>query len=233
MDTTVDFSAPFTDADIVDTHSAVWNWDDGNTFYQSDVVSPAQASHAYSEAGIYKVSLTITDSYDLYDTETYEFVVVYDPNAGFVTGGGWIDSPEGAYKPDPTLTGKGNFGFVSKYKRGAKIPTGNTEFQVHAGDLNFHSSNYDWLLVTGKNYARFKGEGTINGMPDPYGLPYKFILWAGDGTGTDGIDTFRIKIWWEDSEDNEYVVYDNGFDGSGYENGQPIGAGSIVVHTKK
>ena len=49
MDTTVDFSAPFTDADIVDTHSAVWNWDDGNTFYQSDVVSPAQASHAYSE----------------------------------------------------------------------------------------------------------------------------------------------------------------------------------------
>ncbi len=32
--------------------------------------------------------------------------------------------PDGAYIPDPSLTGKANFGFVSTYKKGAAIPTG-------------------------------------------------------------------------------------------------------------
>ena len=76
-------------------------------------------------------------------------VVVYDPEGGFVTGGGWVDSPQGAYVPDPSLTGKATFGFVSKYKKGASVPTGQTEFQFKAGDLNFHSTSYDWPLVTG------------------------------------------------------------------------------------
>ncbi len=132
-----------------------------------------------------------------------------------MTGGGWIESPEGAYKADSSLTGKANFGFVSKYKKGATTPTGNTEFQFHTGDLNFHSSDYEWLVVTGSDYARFKGTGTINGDG-----PYKFMLWAGDNA----LDTFRIKIWWEEGE-IENVVYDNGMD-------QPISGGSIVIHSK-
>jgi hypothetical protein len=32
---------------------------------------------------------------------------------------------------------------------------GNTEFQLKAGDLNFHSSNYEWLVVSGAT-AMFK-----------------------------------------------------------------------------
>ncbi|MDH4291178.1 MAG: hypothetical protein OEV56_01045, partial [Dehalococcoidia bacterium] len=107
-----------------------------------------------------------------------------------------------------------------KYKKGASVPEGNTEFVFRAADLNFHSSSYDWLVVTGSDYARFKGTGTINGIGD-----YKFMLWAGDGTGTDGADTFRIKIWEEDGLGNETVIYDNGMN-------QAIGGGSIVVHTK-
>ena len=76
-----------------------------------------------------------------------QFVVIYDPAGGFVTGGGWIDSPAGAYTADPSMTGKANFGFVSKYKKGASIPTGQTQFQFKAGDLNFQSSSYDcWSL---------------------------------------------------------------------------------------
>jgi hypothetical protein len=114
--------------------------------------------------------------------------------------------------------GKATFGFVSKYKKGADVPTGNTEFQFKDGDLNFHSTSYDWLVVTGNgsDYAKFKGTGTINGEGT-----YKFQIWAGD----DDPDTFRIKIWYEDGG-SEVVVYDNGMD-------QEIGGGSIVVHTKK
>ena len=88
--------------------------------------------------------------------------------------------------------------------------------------LNFHSDSYEWLVVTGSNYAKFKGVGTING--DGF---YKFQIWAGDGIGTNGSDTFRIRIWLEDElTGDENVIYDNGSD-------QFIGGGSIVIHTSK
>ncbi len=149
-------------------------------------------------------------------------LVMYDADAGHP---GWNDEPMDLlwsyvveYEDcDPGPTGKATFGFVSKYKKGAKVPTGSTEFQFHAGDLNFHSSSYQWLLVTGSDYARYKGVGTINGEGT-----YKFMIWAGD----DAPDTFRIKIWTEDGGGIETVIYDNGHD-------QAIGGGSIVIHTKK
>jgi hypothetical protein len=153
---------------------------------------------------------------------TQALLAVYDPDGGFVTGGGWINSPEGAYTADPSLTGKANFGFVSKYKKGATVPTGNTEFNFKTGDLNFHSNTYEWLVVnqSGTN-AQFKGSGTINGDLSPTGEAYKFMLWAGDGAP----DTFRIRIWEEDEFGVEIDVYDNGVD-------QVIGGGSIKVHTQ-
>jgi hypothetical protein len=138
--------------------------------------------------------------------------VVYDPNGGFVTGGGWIDSPAGAYTPDPTAAGKATFGFVAKYKKGATVPDGNTEFQFKAGDLNFKSTSYDWLVVAGSK-AQFKGTGTINGDGD-----YEFLITAGDGRP----DTFRIKIWTVVGG-VEQVLYDNGSQ-------QALGGGSIMVH---
>jgi hypothetical protein len=141
-----------------------------------------------------------------------------------VTGGGWIDSPAKAYTADPSLTGKANFGFVSKYQKGANVPTGVTEFQFKVADLNFHSNNYEWLVVGGAR-AQYKGTGTINGSGS-----YKFILTAIDGQqpGGGGIDKFRIKIW--DSAD--VIVYDNQTGAS--DTADPttaLGGGSIVIHT--
>jgi hypothetical protein len=153
----------------------------------------------------------VDDNYGNLDQAIYEFVVVYDPNGGFVTGGGWINSPAGAYPADPTLAGKATFGFVAKYPKGATAPDGNIQFQFHAGDLNFHSTSYEWLVVAGSK-AQFKGAGTINDE----GL-YKFMITASDGSP----DTFRIKIWYEDAA-GEHVVYDNGSQ-------QPLGSGGITV----
>jgi hypothetical protein len=137
------------------------------------------------------------------DLAQYQYLVVYDPAGGFVTGGGWIGSAQGYCHLDAVCgaaEGKASFGFVSKYKKGATVPEGNTQFQFQAGNLNFHSASYQWLVVnrTGTN-AQFKGYGTINGAGD-----YGFMIWAGDGSP----DTFRIKIWVADDETN--VVYDNG-----------------------
>ena len=175
----------------------------------------------YAEPGVYTIKVMVTDKDgDSGMAKSTTFIVVYNTEGGFVTGGGWINSPVDAYKLDPSLTGRANFGFVSKYKKGASVPTGNTEFHFKAGDMNFHSSSYDWLVVNqnGVN-AQYKGSGTINGEGD-----YKFMLWAKD-LDPDEDDTFRIKIWYE-GEDGEVVVYDNGFD-------QDIGGGNIVVHAGK
>ena len=189
-----------------------WDFGDGTSSGSGDSVT-----HTYTAPGLYDVVLTVTDDMGAQSTDSI-MAVVYDSEAGFATGGGWIYSDAGADRMNPSAEGKATFGFVSKYKKGANVPTGQTEFQFKAGDLNFHSTEYQWLVVNqhGTN-AQFKGTGTINGAGD-----YRFMLWAHD----DDPDTFRIKIWEEDENGTETVRYDNGFD-------QPIGGGSIVIHSKK
>ena len=124
---------------------------------------------------------------------------------------GYVVEYEGA----DLLTGKANFGFNAKYKKGASVPAGQTEFQFHAGDLNFHSSGYDWL-ITGPDKAQLKGTGAINGSDG-----FEFMIWAADGDP----DTFRIKIWQDDGFGSEIVIYDTAVD-------QALGGGSIVIHAK-
>jgi PKD repeat protein len=220
VDNQVSISASFTDADEDDTHTAECDWGDQTTspgsVSETGGSGSVSCSHTYTTPGVYEIGLTVTDNDGGEGTSQYQYVVVYDPSAGFVTGGGWIYSPVGAYVPDHELAGKATFGFVSKYKKEDTSPTGNTEFQFYIANLNFHSESYEWLIVTGSNYAKIKGSGTINGMDD-----YKFMIWAGD----EETDTFRIKIWEEDSLGNETVTYDNGFD-------QAIGGGSIVIHAE-
>src|SRR5207249_10806065 len=125
---------------------------------------------------------------------------------------------------------RATFGFVSKYQKGATVPTGNTEFQFQAANLNFHSDQYDWLVVAGAR-AQYKGTGTINGQGS-----YKFLLTASDGdiNGGGGQDRFRIKIWYYDSNlQQDVVIYDNQIDSNtegGLTEGTLLGGGSIVLH---
>lgn len=181
----------------------------------------------FTSAGVHTLCVRGTDAGGNVSAEECIFLAVYDPNGGFVTGGGWISSPVGAYQADLTLTGKANFGFVSKYQKGATIPSGNTEFQFHAESLNFHSTAYEWLVVSGAR-AQYKGAGTINGEGD-----FGFILTAIDGqrAGGGGIDRFRIKIWDKATNtivyDNKYGVSDTSSDAT------ELGGGGIVIHTKQ
>jgi hypothetical protein len=47
-----------------------------------------------------------------------QYVVVYDSSGGFMTGGGWIDSPTGVYAAHWDVTGRATVGFVGKYQKG-------------------------------------------------------------------------------------------------------------------
>jgi hypothetical protein len=227
VNTTVNASADFTDSDPLNTHTAVWDWGDNSTSpgVVDEIAGSVSRSHTYTTAGVYTITLTVTNQGGCSGQSIFQFVVVYDPNAGFVTGGGWINSPAGAYAPNPALTGKATFGFVSKYQKGATVPTGQTEFQFQVANLNFHSTSYQWLVVAGP-HAQYKGSGTINGSGD-----YGFLLTARDGqaNGGGGVDKFRIKIW--DKTNNGGLVYDNQMnDPDDAEATTALGGGSIVIH---
>ena len=202
-------------------------------FYIDDVFEGSSLTNALGIAtldagalavGVYKITAIVGSGCD----QAEAYLPVYDPNGGFVTGGGWINSPAGALASNPSVVGKANFGFVSKYKKGSNQVDGNTEFQFQAGSLNFKSSSHDagTLVIAGKK-AIYKGVGTINGAPG-----YSFMVSAIDGhvTGGDGIDRFRIKIWL--TNDNTSIVYDNQMgEDENVDATTALGGGSIVIHT--
>jgi len=197
------------------------------TFVFTYTVSGALTQTKPTQVGVYPLDVDIVAGAN-YTGHADGYFVVYDPSGGFVTGGGWIDSPAGAYVADPTLAGKANFGFNSKYQKGATVPTGNTEFQFQEGNLNFKSTNFQWLVIQGSTKSQFKGTGTINGRGT-----YNFIVTAIDGdayNGTKKPDAFRIKI--TDSVTGD-TVYDNqlGKDETG-DFATTLGGGSIVIHDK-
>jgi hypothetical protein len=239
----IQFSGSFTDDGPAGTHTAQWIVSAAN---RPDTVIPGTVSGftvsdtiQFPEPAVYSIKLVVTDaegasgeaSKVLNDLPAY--VVVYDPSGGFVTGGGWLWSPPGAFHPGlaefEPVEGRANFGFVSKYKPGAKVPSGQTEFQFKAGDLNFHSGNYEWLVVSGAR-AQYKGTGTINNSGH-----YGFLLTAIDGqlTGGGGQDRFRIKIW---DVGSGVILYDNqpgSNDDAELNDNTIVRGGSIVIHKKK
>jgi hypothetical protein len=227
-------------AHFTDSDSSSWtyiiNWDDNNAVSTGPATPfPAyfQAQHNYTAAGVYTINVCVKDNQGASGCAQL-WIVVYDPSAGYITGGGWLNVDSQSYCTlcGGVLSGRANFGFNSQYKKGATVPTGETEFNFSAGNMNFHSTAYSWLVVSGYK-AQYKGTGTINGSGT-----YDFTLTAYDGdiTGGGGVDRFRIRIT---GQNNGNVVFDNRYKTSGgapeptdMDTADPeaISGGSIVIH---
>ncbi len=225
INSTVSASADFGDNNL---REATWDWGNGTSPGTIDAVSgKITGSRSYSTPGVHTVTLSVTDVCGATATASLRYVVVYDPSGGFVTGGGWFNSPAGAYAPNPSATGKAHFGFVSRYQKGASQPVGATHLEFEAAGMAFHSSSYEWLVVAG-GQAQYKGTGTLNGQGG-----YKFLLTAVDGqmNGGTGSDRLRIKIW---QEGQPLAEYDNQ---RGAADEAPaataLGGGSILVHEER
>jgi PKD repeat protein len=234
IDTAVELAVTFEDARAVG-HTTTFDWGDGTTSMveTTDPIRASVGSHAYDTPGVYTVTVTV-DGDGSMDTEVFEYVVVYDPSGGFVTGGGWFDSPPGAYLDEAGATGTATFGFVSRYVRGRNVPDGSAQFQFKTVDLEFQSTNYDWLVIAGPR-AQFQGEGLLNGAVAQNGEPYEFFIVGIDGALTGGADTdqFRVKIWYSDAG-TDVVVYDNKRGSSDDSNdATAVGGGSIVIHQQQ
>jgi hypothetical protein len=234
INTTITTSADFTDPGVLDTHTATWDWGDGDItpgiVQETGGSGTVTGDHTYTTQGVFTLDLAVEDNDGGVGGDSHQYIVVYNPEGGFVTGGGWIMSPAGAYPADPSLTGKANFGLNSKYHDGATIPTGQTHFNFKAGNCKLHSEAYEWLVVFGAR-AWYKGTGRVNGESG-----YHFLVTAIDGDidPNDDIeeDLFRIKIWSEDANGVEIIIYDNGFGSPDYSEdwATELGGGSIVIH---
>ena len=217
---TLPVSSTYTDPGTADSHTATLDCGVG-----TPVESPAPNGKAAGECtfpspGVYAIQLSVRDNDGGSDTKLASGqVVIYDASAGWVTGGGWIASPAGALASAPTSTAKLTFGFVARYQASSVAPSGNAEFKLSIGKLDFRSTSFDWLVV-GESSARLQGRGTINGAGD-----YAFAVVAVDGPSADGI---RIRIW---NRSTGAIVYDN-LPGEPLDGGATtlLGGGSIQLH---
>lgn len=223
VNTLITTTAIFTDPDVFDTHTAIWDWGDNitstGTITEALGSGKVSGAHSYSTPGIYSVQVMVVDDQGN-SGEAIFYIIIYDPNNSYVTGMGSIDSPVGAYTADPTLAGPAGFAMYTYYDNSSSFPLGRTKFSFPAANINFFSKNFNWLVVYGGN-ATFYGQGTINHRGN-----YGFMVTIFDGQDTGVEDRYRIRIW--DIANGNTVIYDNGYIVDNTPT-QPISSGRILV----
>ena len=209
----VDIPATFTDPGTADLHTVILDCGTGVTVQSAAPNGTAAGACTFSSAGLYSVRISVEDGDGGSDTRVATGrIVVYDPTGGWVTGGGWIGSTEGASwissvaralpgtrRGAMNMTssvGKLTVALLARYEDGV-TPAGNAEFKLQLTTLDFRSTTLDWLVVTGQT-AYLRGRGTLNGNGD-----HEFAVTLIDDPLGDAI---RIRIWKRLTGE---VVFDN------------------------
>ncbi|MBW8039670.1 MAG: PKD domain-containing protein [Planctomycetes bacterium] len=203
---------------------ATWIFGDSFTEVQSPTTTSVSttATHVYTVPGIYVVTVTIIDQCGNSATDSI-IVVVYDPIAGFTTGGGWFIPDADSFIDGQAVTdtrSKAHFGFVVKYKLGVSNPGGNLGFKYKAGGIDLDSTSMEWMVVQSATKVRFKGEATVNGQG-----PYTFKVTAEDNGQPGTNDTFQIEIWMGVVADTENAPPTPKHKAKGI-----LGGGNIKIH---
>jgi len=162
------------------------------------------------EPAIYMIKVTLGCS----EFTSSAILVVYNPEGGFATGGGWLVPLDDSLNTYPNQ--RANFGFNAKYKKGD--PTGHIEFRYSDGHIDLKSTSVDQLVITGGKIVQFKGLALVNGVSG-YSYFVKGIDKGQQGTS----DVFDIKIW-APSVSTEGDPTERA--------GGTLSGGNIVVHTK-
>jgi hypothetical protein len=182
------------------------------TIVESAATIDGAASATVSlEPAIYMIKVTLGCS----DLTASAILVVYNPEGGFATGGGWFVPEDDGLNTYPNV--RANFGFNAKYKQ--DNPTGHLEFRYSDGFIDLKSTSIEQLVITGGKVVQFKGWASVNKVDGHW-----FFVKAIDN-GEPGIyvDTFEIKIWAPGvSEEGDPTDRAGGV----------LQGGNIVVHTK-
>lgn len=192
----------FTDDNLVE---ATIYWGDGTGPVYGDITDQTITwNYTYPAPGVYAVSVQLVDIGGKTAEETYRYMVVFDPDGGILTGQGRIESPVGAYLPDPLFEGQAIFRILSTYPKDGTIPVGTARFYLCAGDLLFWSNQLDWLVINDSK-VKLKGSGIVNGS-----VNCGFVVSAIDINHNwfRPQDIFRMIIW---DKSNDEIIYDNEF----------------------
>lgn len=179
-----------------------------------------EVSHTYDYVGSYDITVTIKDHCGASDTYRLEDIVVFD-GGGSVVGDGWFQSERGFYLENHKASGKAQFHFEAKYKKGSSVPEGKVTFRFKEGKLDFTSTRLEWVMIEGDEATLF-ATGKMNGSRD-----YSILISAVDEDYPDphnddpgkkpkkpkepkgpketkepkkdphkkGVDQIRVKIW--------------------------------------
>ena len=170
-----------------------------------------------------------------------------DPRAGHIDGNGWFTSPATSYLPDAVVS----FEFDAKYEESDSVPAGQTKVRTVAWE--FHSTEYEWMVVSDNGCAKLKGSGAMVKTfgAEPHGRPeFGFLLTICENEYGDSrlrkiapkqdrqsLDSIRIHIW---SLVNGKIIYDNHknhYDGAdahhSFDHGTVLGGGKIEIHRPK
>lgn len=226
LGTTVSLAAGFTDAGVGDTHTGTVVFRVGSAAQAAAITEENGSGNVSASAalpvGVHVVTFTVTDNGGASGSATTgeQYIVVFDAEGSFATGGGWITSPAGAYPANASVSGNASFGFVAKYKRDAITPEGNLGFHLHDASMDFKSTTFEYLVVT-RTQADLKGAGEINGVGG-----YTFVFKAVDGASIDAPDRVSMVITGPEGQ----IVYDNSGEGS---LGTELGGGNISIKIAK
>jgi hypothetical protein len=158
---------------------------------------------------IYDIEVTLSS----WDLTASAILVIYNPEGGFATGGGWIVPVDDGLNSYPNV--RANFGFNAKYKKDTS--TGHLEFRYTNGFVDLKSDTVDLLVITGGKIAQFKGYATMNGQSGHW-----YFVKAIDNGEPGFQDTFEIKIWAPGTDPD--------IDEHWHRAGGKIQGGNIVVH---
>jgi 5'-nucleotidase / UDP-sugar diphosphatase len=112
---------------------------------------------------------------------------------------GWFNSEEGAYLPDPTITGSLDFHMNLHNVKHPNSAKGVVKIKFPDANINLTGNKLECLLIE-ENIITIRGEGKNKGKGN-----YGFLVTAIDA-GSSG-DQIKITIW--DKLDGDKVIYDN------------------------
>ena len=203
---TVNYSATITDPEAADTHTYEWTWNDGSA---STMSSNASADHLWSNAGMFNVSLVVTDDDGGSDSTNFQVEVssgggpifddgfeelepplasndtgyVYRPGVSIAVPAPGIlanDTPNGHQISTVDGQAVGTWVNTSGGGRVNVQPDGGFTYEVHR-DANIDGFTY--MLGTGKDAV------TADVTITPQGIPIVFVepnqLSRGVGSGVD------------------------------------------------
>ena len=206
-------TAPFSDPDVADTHTAMFNWGDGTSspasVSEAAGSGSASASHTYPTTGLYTVTFTVTDNSNA-SAQSVSYLVVNDPMGGYEFGGGPFSSPAGAYTMDQSLAGTA---FITQlYARHETdgtltYPSNELRFSYSPAGMSFTGTGMTWLVMSGnKSWLRGQGISTVSSVNESC----YYLLSVVDSTSSP--DLVRVKFW---SVATGEVIYDTQKDGAG------------------